>query len=239
MCLAGLWEDSLVSDLCWEISRAPRENGEARNTDSSSPTWSWTSSTGAVYFERETSLQRYCEVLDIIYTPLNPLNPRGQVSHAKLTIRGHILKVLLKDGKIDVSGMQQKCSFDYNICLPGPGFVAEGSALFCLTISVAGARTFSALILRCIDEKAQVYERIGFLNGYTQNLDWFLGLYPTWRSNLNKNEGLAVRRIPRKSIAPLDVPGEGGWFLPPEEAEKKERGDEYKEFYLGKIVHIV
>lgn len=312
--LAGLWEDSLLRDLYW---MAMDRNTKTRNTDSSSPTWSWASATTRIAYaldwSRDSSMP-LCEILQVIYTPLNPLNPRGQVSQAKLTIRGHVVQILLRDGAIDIQpGWGQELEiFNYNISLPGPGLVEEGFALFCLTIN-RFVDTCFALILRCIDDKSQVYERIGIVEGHMSGLSRFgvkkshlgryVGLFPTWRSNMHNIEGLTgyekemhgiglkaseiskalevaknldwdpadvievdfdryyngpgylamltpeqaaqakshpvVREIHKKSTVPLGDPNEVSWFLPPEEAEKKARGEEFKEFYLGKIVNIV
>ena len=42
----------------------------------------------------------------------------------------------------------------------------------------------------------------------------------------------------KKTRPPLVNSIEADWFIPPKEAEKKARGEEYKEFYLGMMLDI-
>lgn len=148
--LAGLWDDSLLSDLDWYRSKwANTGNVEAnaRNSDSSSPTWSWASVDGGLGFGQMVTgnpSMPLCDILEIDYTPLNPFNPRGQVSHAKLVIRGHVVQGVWVDGNIDLPIIKEYCHFDYDVPLQGPAHVEEGSALFCL---IVGALS----LLFCVD----------------------------------------------------------------------------------------
>jgi hypothetical protein len=299
--LAGLWEDSLVADLTWERSRSTEIR--AKNMNSSSPTWSW-SAIGGVDFhvhnwdaEATSSPEQLCEVVEVEYTPLNISNPRGQVAHGKLTIRGHVMEMVLRGGKFDFLDINSSSyALDYDISLPGPGYVEEGTTLFCLTVSRIG-RTIYSLILRCTDEERQIYERIGIIFCITQVMKLFLNLFPEWRStnenigpdstemysldlhqdqlkgdpdffthsmapgdvyhissgrwnkallvNLNAEEAAkakshpAVNRVEKKTRPPLNDPKEAKWFLTPQEAENKARGEDFKEFHFGKIVNIV
>jgi len=182
--LAGLWEDSLISDLCW--TRSSSRN--AKSTESSSPTWSWSSLARQVRFHWALQpLQPLCEILEIVYKPASVFNPRGQVSHGKLVIRGHIIDVTLKDGNIDLPGINRRCDLDYDISLSGPGHVEEGSTLLCLTVGTR-SRTAYSLVMRCIDEKTQVYERIGLICCVTDERELFTNLLLEWRSSQETSE---------------------------------------------------
>lgn len=139
---------------------------KAKRAESSSPTWTWSSLVGQLVSQDPKKLQRplqpLCQILETIYIPSNVLISRGQASRGKHTIRGHINEVTLKDGNIDFPFSKHSCVLDYDITLPGLGYVEEGSTLFCVTVS-AILQTAYSLVMRCMDEETQVYERINLI----------------------------------------------------------------------------
>jgi hypothetical protein len=296
--LAGLWEDSLIVDLAWE--RLPTTKSMSKNLISSSPTWSWSTVREEMWFPQSTSycwttIKQLCEIVDVNYVPMNSSNPRGEVVHARLSIRGHVIEATLTDGMIKFLGTVQEveCILDYDVSLPGLGNIAKGSKVFCLTLSTTEYCIYS-LVLRCTNLKMNTYERVGLMCCKMYGVG--VGLFPrAWRSSqdsvgteaevyrlyrsfaspetdfvaqsLNQaniltmvdrgpclvrltSEQIATAKShnPKRSfpsplrasgITPLDDPDEGRWYLPPNEAEKKVRGEEHKECYLGKIINLV
>jgi len=199
--LAGLWEDSLVGDLCWK--RLDSATVKAKDVEFSSPTWSWSALGGQPiyypYFPLESGIVQLCEIMEINYTPLAKSNPRGQVNNAKLVIRGHVIETTLKDGRIDLPGANKGLfTLDYDVTPPGPNHVEEGSALYCLTICAMGNYIY-ALILKCIDAEAQIYKRIGLLQclpywGFDE-VDLLVNFSPEARLSAEEDFGEDVKQV--------------------------------------------
>jgi hypothetical protein len=87
--LAGLWSETLISDLCWHVRYESWRPGEWR-----APTWSWASTTGEVdwqadFFERETvSRNRFVIIVDAVTTTKGN-DATGELTSGILLLRGH------------------------------------------------------------------------------------------------------------------------------------------------------
>jgi hypothetical protein len=271
----------------------------AKEVEFPSPTWSWSALGGQAiaYPDSGNTPQQLCEVIKVECIPLSNSNPRGQVRSAKLVIRGHVIKAVLKDGKVYLPGNNLMCTLDYDVSLPGPNHVEEGSTLFCLTVCAILPEIY-AIILRCTDVGAQIYQRIGLIRCLGSRERLLVNIFPEGlfaRDRENYEAGakemhsisvgfdspkhaldtlldsikphsmpqfrsdhsgtLLIKLTPeqaanakshplaqticKRTTIPLNEPKEGKWFLSPQEAEKKARGEDFKKFYLGKIVTIV
>ncbi|KAI8669581.1 HET domain-containing protein [Fusarium keratoplasticum] len=89
--LAGLWEDSLVSDLCWQTFGDERERPEALK---SVPTWSWGSVSGPIAgpWDRVHRTTFTVKVVDID-CKLNGPTFLGRLDHGILTLEGYVARV--------------------------------------------------------------------------------------------------------------------------------------------------
>ncbi|KAI8674177.1 HET domain-containing protein [Fusarium keratoplasticum] len=89
--LAGLWEDSLVSDLCWQTFGDERERPE---TLKSVPTWSWGSVSGPIAgpWDRVHRTTFTVKVVDIDCKPNGPTF-LGRLDHGILTLEGYVARV--------------------------------------------------------------------------------------------------------------------------------------------------
>jgi hypothetical protein len=64
---------------------------------------------------------------------------------------------------VNIPGMDEAwCILDYDVSLPGPGYMAKGSRVFCLTLGIKWRHMYS-LVLRCKDLKTNTYERVGLM----------------------------------------------------------------------------
>jgi hypothetical protein len=82
--LAGLWENSLPTGLCWYAS--PCE----RLADWRAPTWSWASASGQVGWLLGADMVAQVTVVNVTVTPQGT-DPTGPLSHGELVIRGQCL----------------------------------------------------------------------------------------------------------------------------------------------------
>ena len=97
VCVAGMWKDSTLTDICWFCySTAPRPKTAA-------PTWSWASVTSPVSWELGKSHIVFpgVEVLDLEFTLVGPAHI-GEVKDASVTIKGPVFET--KIGRVLKSG---------------------------------------------------------------------------------------------------------------------------------------
>jgi hypothetical protein len=98
--LAGLWRQTLQTDMLWEVSWDGKRPEKFR-----APTWSWASTEGEITFldsegpqkhiQLEQTFQSSWELLDVHYSMLTS-NPYGEVRSASLIISGQLLPATLR-----------------------------------------------------------------------------------------------------------------------------------------------
>ncbi|OCK90803.1 HET-domain-containing protein [Cenococcum geophilum 1.58] len=102
--LAGLWRSTLVTDLQWfyihKIENSSVEKIE-RNPSYRIPTWSWASIDGArILGPEDSETQRPSERVDVLFCEtylVSPAAPFGLVYGGRLTIRGPLKSLTIKD----------------------------------------------------------------------------------------------------------------------------------------------
>lgn len=86
--LAGLWEKSLLADLCWHVrSHRNPDTMRHRPTHWRAPTWSWASVTGCVSFTTADNLLDPCDVLEATCIPAGA-DLTGELTSGYLLLRG-------------------------------------------------------------------------------------------------------------------------------------------------------
>jgi len=189
--LAGLWEDSLLLDLLWQV-----EEGDvlAKPDEWRAPSWSWASvDSGITYASRSDSTPHItqhhvqsehlfrCRVLGALRKPVG-LNDFGEVSNGQLRIEGHLVKLKFEQlpndadnnesQEIDESqgwtqvelNVENRFRRDYE--LKGKWNVSPDEAIFCLRIlmdPMPPRRFCYSIVLRPVDVRLQTFERIGCL----------------------------------------------------------------------------
>ena len=166
--VAGLWEDSLAEDLMWKPgSELIDKPGNWR-----APTWSWASLGGPVnYAFWNSSTKKDAQIIDISCVPVGS-DPLGELVSGHIDISGRILLgALACDDGSDIEFKDGgKCQFRRDksaawYAQHDCSSLTPGTPVHLLLISSvpkdASPRRYFSLVLRCVDKKYQVYERIG------------------------------------------------------------------------------
>jgi hypothetical protein len=98
--VAGLWKEDLITGLLWYRSSA--YSAHDAPTSSELPTWSWARFSGTISFWSYTGtallyvLDTDCELLDISYDSTANLHNYGEISNARIQIKGRVVHAILK-----------------------------------------------------------------------------------------------------------------------------------------------
>jgi hypothetical protein len=206
--LAGLWEDTFLDDLNWMVPiQAGDEDTRSRRPKSTTPSWSWASLGSAnILWKYEFKENPVCKIVEVSCTPIDSSNPRGGVLNGRLKIMGPLAPAVM-----DYSNSNQRLYWGHNrnrlIFQPSDftlridhdrrDYQSNGEEkVFCLVTGatrppLSYVRHFAGLLLTCIDEEAQTYERIGFFNCTgTWNDEDSMPVFPGWDSTLTKGFNL-------------------------------------------------
>jgi hypothetical protein len=121
-----------------------------------------------VYLGTKNRTQVHSEVLqaDCEYASSDEYS---SVKYGCLTLSGSVQPGLLSygvnkpyRGEIETGMWKLHGYFDYNLHEPGPGHLEVGTRVFCLLIVVNHQNLPGFLVMRCIDEASQKYERIRY-----------------------------------------------------------------------------
>ena len=166
--LAGLWEDSLLEDLAWKCLQQPKKPRPAKSI-AFAPTWSWTSVDGHCRY-LYSDIGRSCELVQIASPDPASLasNPRAL---GCITLRGNLLTASarhIRSGDttqrtaIIVAGSVELGRFtaDYPLWEVGEGFIPATEIIYCFGLG-SNINHDIDLVLRCVSESLQLYERIG------------------------------------------------------------------------------
>lgn len=148
--LAGMWRESLVTQLTWQRNREPRPRPEWR-----APTWSWTSIDGGVDCPFDLNNQNtlaYVQVLDARTTPSGQ-DSYGAVADGELTVsctnlvRGHMNRdenvVVQVDGLRRIESGSQNC-FRVRLDCLGEVSTQSDSVVYLLPVIEADGRPILA-----------------------------------------------------------------------------------------------
>ena len=183
--LAGLWKDTLVCDLLWRINKAPQRRPKWR-----APTWSWAAVSSEVCLEVG---HRSLKILANATASVEPvgIDPFGELRSGRLIITGLAVKVRLSilnknsayiertpalpdwpEGPVPFLGAfcrahdvpETLYSADYDYSVRGPEFVPYGAKIELVLVAQSSDAHFFALVLKCVDENAQLFHRIARLH---------------------------------------------------------------------------
>jgi hypothetical protein len=174
---AGLWETDLLSGLLWTTT----SHWLGRPETWRAPTWSWASIKAAVQFEK-SDIRYSCTVSNVSCKPAGP-DPTGELTSGTLTMCGRLMPAVLTypwpvGTQIAGDPFSNLCTLDflsktwgntivdYNITLPGPGFIESGVTVYCFHFGDDERRNSYFLILRYMDSPSGVFERIGLAQSF-------------------------------------------------------------------------
>jgi hypothetical protein len=183
--IAGLWEDTLISDLAWVVNNEckgfkPRPSKSVTHA----PSWSWASldTTQCWYFgtiSDKGGLDRSLQLLSIQYPKPSdfPTDPKAlgciilRGILAPVTVSGYwkshrSREVISAMGKSEWRG-EYDCDYDHFLPKNGEYYVPPNEIVYFLYLGSYSTtvdeppKRCCDLVLRCIDPSNQVYERIG------------------------------------------------------------------------------
>jgi hypothetical protein len=186
--VAGLWQDSLIADLAWTVTKWTDK------TDRSRPTWSWVSSNHTIWYSPRW-VDGDVEVL-AVEPPSQPLGApsipgiNDKRALGSITLRGRVFSGVSNNkrtrkrdyrgrspppehewlarsfGRTFNNDRRKRAFFEPDLPSSEAPFLPDGETVLCLAIGFDGTHTQDfdvGLILRCADEKSQLYERLGIV----------------------------------------------------------------------------
>ena len=200
--LAGLWEDDLIQSLEWYIWPYNGKPLVPRPKMHHAPTWSWASVNQEITFSSSNPTHCLSVVDKVDCPPLDHANPKGEVTHGHLVMRGHLIDGILDYDDYDktfkarlygkgwVEVFKSDFEPDYDFAFPGPDQLKKGQELHCLTVSL-NRNKIVVLVLICVDGNMNHYKRIGILIGIL-DASRTAKLLPQWRFSEAKLEESAL-----------------------------------------------
>jgi hypothetical protein len=88
--VAGIWKDSILSDLLWST------NSRERRPAGTAPSWSWASTQGAKVLWDYDTFYGKPEIVSLEYTAIGAAH-LGEVINASITLRVHVLNLIDTD----------------------------------------------------------------------------------------------------------------------------------------------
>jgi len=177
--IAGLWENSIISDLLWRVQS--REEA-TRPSKWRAPSWSWASIIGPLTFGPRVELEVLCKFVTAHIVPAGE-DEFGEILSAKITLRGRCLRQDLEGSYQSRPYHRVKYADDpvweyferdiWEDCWPeGANSTKPHSTLMAVgervkTLLVAqeppqdSSGRYKFLIFRTLDPEEHIYERIG------------------------------------------------------------------------------
>jgi hypothetical protein len=181
---AGLWKNTLLRDLLW-YSGSPSKRPAAWRA----PTWSWASvATQVRWKDSKDEYYRYLKssaIVEKVRTQPVGEDAFGELQSAELTLRGlcvaaslaknkhknkntatYSLSILGQDWHTGRSWFSIHLFPDYEYGTKGQYFIEDDTLVRIMRIASVSkgnstATSLACLVFRCIDERRQIYERIG------------------------------------------------------------------------------
>lgn len=165
--VAGLWKEDLMTGLLWY-----RPNHKDAPTSSKLPTWSWARFNGGVSFwSDERGLLKLintdCELIDLSYQTNDGFHNYGEVSNAKIQIKGRVLRAILNKPKPGGLSNDMRLYTKDGAIIGRPVFDRENSykfgfEFFCLLVHQSWISP-AGLVLEQVEGQTAEYKRIGYI----------------------------------------------------------------------------
>jgi hypothetical protein len=175
--LSGLWEDTLIHDLCWH----DYGRGGTRPKTWRAPTWSWASinSRGIRNFAYEGAKGSppLASVLEVQTVPSDP-GPNDNLLLGIITLRGLVISARFRyPGKLNVLGSKEEEALRSFI---GDCSLRNGELLQCMKLYAATRaalpKTGFWMVVRRVPDDVNVFERVGMAMLFEKDLERFYGL---------------------------------------------------------------
>jgi hypothetical protein len=171
--VTGLWRDTLIQDMLWRYIENPKRQRPPRRA-AKAPTWSWGSVDGRCAYPDNPAFEPEATVLEVQLPNLAKIDADRR-ARGCITLRVKVLSGKLgygqdPEGRTAVVIRDKLLGFtaDYPIWDAGDEYISPGVALYVLRL-VKGVDRHRNLVVRCVDEQNQLYERIGITSRFR---DW-------------------------------------------------------------------
>lgn len=173
--VAGLWQEDILTGMLWYRQRS---TSKKEPISQALPSWSWARFDGPIGFWQSSSnepirvLDKGCEALGISYCTTDKLGIYGQISNAKIKLRGRTIRVQCRYG-LDLSyGIYPRVSIhDMNGNEVGIVFMdiddpnIQSHELLCLLINGYEEHyDRSRLALKSVKGQISTFERVGYVS---------------------------------------------------------------------------
>lgn len=212
--IAGMWENSLLSDMLW--TAAPAAGNENSSTSWAcrpstwrAPSWSWAAVKGPIeYINTHNGVNFFCDVVDTNIV-LAGSDPTGELRDARLHLKGYM--ILAKVQYTELAADQRLYPWnllkldilynhvnntwiDYNCSLPGEDGVANGSEVECFVVGecVPSGSLLLLIVKSSSKSGSGQYERLGIAQ--VSKSPRFSGGLSAWLTLLGppRDEGVIV-----------------------------------------------
>jgi hypothetical protein len=170
---AGLWESSLIEDLLWSTNKF--RHSQTRLKSWRAPTWSWASTTH-IGWTFQPGMQALATVVAISTIPVGS-DTFGEICGGELQLKGRCINAMLVVGTKKHKSMGLVVTHGgRELKLPHRAFhIDRHSSVYgngTLKLVEMGksrermghGQLYYYLVLQCVDEEKQIYERIGMVH---------------------------------------------------------------------------
>ncbi|ETS81653.1 hypothetical protein PFICI_06655 [Pestalotiopsis fici W106-1] len=172
--LVGLWERSIIDDMCWRKIDVLTNRPDTWRA----PSWSWASITGQIgYFSASIVNKAYSRLIRAS-TQLAGSDPMGEVLSASVVLKGPVREAIITD--VYPRHFQVVTRLASVDCYADSwtdfrkGLIEFGAAIFCLRLRSHFASDLIMILVE-VDGKPNVYQRVGIVGVKTDEADqyWF------------------------------------------------------------------
>jgi hypothetical protein len=177
---AGHWEKGLVWSLGWGVVNT----SQPRPKEWRAPSWSWASVADGIFWPHRSpdhpdGGQKFLQILRVNTVPKG-LDPTGQLLSGEIVVIAKYLSGNVSYGshfkeelatvmfnvdheQFDTGGRDKVIWWDYRIDSAGPQHISDGTPVLAMKLNFRGWGIKQWMILRPIEGRDSVYERIGLL----------------------------------------------------------------------------
>lgn len=199
--LAGLWREDLPFSLLWSRQLFSERSGSTWPTRKPTPSWSWVSSDGEIWYCDRSSGITSIEEASVLSTfcQYNPPDSFSEVEKAWIDIEGRVSIVtaqrrvvdfdLTFEGKVEVmvGGKWWRGSTDYGVEFPDDA-IAQRRTYLIVIVSTSSGYRHHGLVIEEVEggDEYPCYRRLGqaTLSGHGFENETLSGLGPKWMTRV-------------------------------------------------------
>lgn len=181
--LAGLWRQTMVQDLLWEVDQ--RVETASPRVNRGVPTWSWARTDAPKKYPTSNQIVQFCDFVDGSVQPATTAHESGDpfvgVTAGHIILSGHLIPARTEGTRIYVKHnprAEQLVIRDYDWNEPGNDQINDGDELFALPLvtqpnpsgAVDDSVNVVCAVLRPVPGAQGTFSRSGLFSASTQHL---------------------------------------------------------------------